>query len=403
MRMNVKQKQFPVRMISMATVFAIYAILYAFTHFHYELSDDVVLMRSFAGLVGGVYESFNGYTHTILAWPIHWLSMLFPAVTWFSVVQIALLAAASYIIVKSILCVVLEVWPFLLGGWVFAAGFLGCFVLAFLTGITYTTTTAVLGTAAVWRLLAVDFRESNARFIVEVVGSFLWLIASYALRQISVVPMLGFWLGAFACKAIFVQDISTGKKNRIQRLMASLTVCLLVLGGLAGIRAAEIRISGEKEYLDWMRARISCVDYGGIVNAGKAELDAAGWTENERRMAGNWYFLDEDMTTEAFEVLAQNTEMQTPLGAIKMIFGVLEKSRNMLYFALFLTFFCGASLICALLIEEKNIWAFIMPVGCAAAAGLEPWQGCQYSIFLGELEQSLKRLLCSFCAIRFAA
>ena len=30
-----------------------------FTHPHYDLNDDVLLMRSFGGMVGGVYENFN--------------------------------------------------------------------------------------------------------------------------------------------------------------------------------------------------------------------------------------------------------------------------------------------------------------------------------------------------------
>ncbi|HPR79486.1 MAG TPA: hypothetical protein PLR69_12885, partial [Candidatus Limiplasma sp.] len=88
--------------LSAVTAIGLYAVLYVFTHFHYDLNDDVILMRSFAGNVGGVRETFNLYTHTLMAWLLHGLSMLWPSVAWFSALQVCLLASATVAVLASV-------------------------------------------------------------------------------------------------------------------------------------------------------------------------------------------------------------------------------------------------------------------------------------------------------------
>ena len=112
--MDEQRNQSTIRATSAATVLVLYAVLWFCTNFHYDLNDDAILLRSFAGCVGGVYESFNAFTHTILAYALHGLSLLWPAFAWISVAQVALLAGAAYAMhsaVQQIACRALLPFP----------------------------------------------------------------------------------------------------------------------------------------------------------------------------------------------------------------------------------------------------------------------------------------------------
>ena len=80
-------KRWPQRLAAAATVAALLAYVLFCTNVHYDLGDDVLLARSFGGMVGGVFESFNYITHTFLGWLMHGLSLLWPGVAWFSVAR----------------------------------------------------------------------------------------------------------------------------------------------------------------------------------------------------------------------------------------------------------------------------------------------------------------------------
>ena len=94
-------KRWPQRLAAAATVAALLAYVLFCTNVHYDLGDDVLLARSFGGMVGGVFESFNYITHTFLGWLMHGLSLLWPGVAWFSVAQVAVLWISAYAAVLS--------------------------------------------------------------------------------------------------------------------------------------------------------------------------------------------------------------------------------------------------------------------------------------------------------------
>ena len=147
-------KRWPQRLAAAATVAALLAYVLFCTNVHYDLGDDVLLARSFGGMVGGVFESFNYITHTFLGWLMHGLSLLWPGVAWFSVAQVAVLWISAYAAVLSAMRaaqrLMLPAWC----GWLAAVAYLLGLAAEGLTSVTYTLTAAAAGGAAVWRLMA---------------------------------------------------------------------------------------------------------------------------------------------------------------------------------------------------------------------------------------------------------
>ena len=352
--------------LSVVTAIGLYAVLYVFTHFHYDLNDDVILMRSFAGNMGGVRETFNLYTHTLLAWLVHGLSLLWPSVAWFSALQVCLLAGATVAVLASITRQVRQAGRPLWLGWLMAVALVCCFLLPYLTSITYTTTAAVLGTAAVCMALAVDLYAHTAAVVRSVFLSFLWLLFAYMLRQVSAWPLLGFWLGALACVYILPARDS---RPPLRPVLIALFVCGLTLGLLFVIRVLDIRFSGQAAYLQWQQARISAIDYGGISNAPANALASVGWTESERQLALQWYFLDGNMTTQAFETLAQYAQTLSLRDAVRTLQRLIMRSGLTLSLLGLLLFGVAAAWLRGMLHRVRNGWYYLMPLGCAAATG----------------------------------
>ncbi|HPS82436.1 MAG TPA: hypothetical protein PLP25_11325 [Candidatus Limiplasma sp.] len=135
------------------------------------------------------------------------------------------------------------------------------------------------------------------------------------------------------------------------------------------IRILDIHFSGQAAYLQWQQARISAIDYGGISNAPAEALASVGWTESERQLALQWYFLDGNMTTQAFEILAQYAQTLSLRDAVRAILRLLTHSGLTLSLLGLLLFGVAVACVRGMLHHVRNGWQYLMPVGCAAATG----------------------------------
>ena len=165
-----------------------------YTGFAYAGSDDTPMLRSSMGYEGGEPSTFHLYLHTALAWLLWALAKLFPGVAWFSFLQLGFLWISAAVIVKS-LCQIARRrgLPMLLGA-LMGAGFLCCYAMYVSCLVSYTTTAALLGAAAVAQLWSVDATGEAPAIRRGVLASALLLLGGYCLRQLSVVPPLCFWL-----------------------------------------------------------------------------------------------------------------------------------------------------------------------------------------------------------------
>ena len=347
-------KRWPQRLAAAATVAALLAYVLACTNPHYDLGDDVLLARSFGGMVGGVYESFNYITHTFLGWLMHGLSLLWPDVAWFSVAQAALLWLSAYAAVlfamRAAQRLALPAWC----GWLAGMAYLLGLAAEGLTSVTYTLTAAAAGGAAVWRLMAVDWRAGYKAAVRGALGSGALLYGAYLLRAQAFLPSLCLWAGALAALGLM-------KRAPWRALGAGAAAVAL----LFGVSAA---------------ARTQAIDYGGLAAADAGALEAAGWTPEMAELALSGCLLDASVTTEALAALEPPEEAHTPQEALETLRVLFRRSRGAYWACAALAGLCALAALLALAGPRgSRLWPFLASagVGLAAAAMLVylAWMG----------------------------
>lgn len=346
-----------------AAVIAVYALFC--THPHYDLSDDVLLMRSFGGMVGGVCEQFNYITHTFLGWALGGLSALWPGAAWFTVFQLAVLAGAACGIVRyAMRCAQglgLAAWC----GWLAGTVFLAALVAEHATSVTYTLTAAVAGSAAIWALLAVDWTVGRRRAARGVFLSALWLFAAYLLREAAFLPSLAVWLGALAT-ALLVQ------KAPWRGVLAGALAAAALFGAAAGVRAVQLSAPENAAYLAWQEARTQAMDYGGLAAADEAAIAQAGWTPQMAELVLSGCLLDERVTTQALSLMQPPQDERSPEGAAQNLRILFRRSRTAYWACAAAMGMCAVAALLTLLAGRGDrLWPLLAAVGCGlGTAGL---------------------------------
>ena len=359
-------KRWPQRLAAAATVAALLAYVLFCTNVHYDLGDDVLRARSFGGMGGGVFESFNYITHTFLGWLMHGLSLLWPGVAWFSVAQVAVLWISAYAAVLSAMRaaqrLMLPAWC----GWLAAVAYLLGLAAEGLTSVTYTLTAAAAGGAAVWRLVAVDWQAGRKAAVRGALGSGALLYAAYLLRAQAFLPSLCLWVSALVALGLM-------KKAPWRALGAGAAAVAVLFGASAGVRVVQLSAPERASYLAWQAARTQAIDYGGLAAAEAEALEAAGLTPEMAELALSGCLLDASVTTEALAALEPPEEAHTPQEALETLRVLFRRSRGAYWACAALAGLCALAALLALAGPRgSRLWPFLASagVGLAAAAML---------------------------------
>lgn len=276
----------------------------------YMGNDDTFISKSFLGYFTGHAPDFHIFLHTFLTWFLSALSTAFPGVAWFSVWQLALLWLAATVLVKS-LC-----QSALLHGRSVWVGFgLGCWLLLliglqFCIRISFTTTAALLSAAAVAQILSVDYeRATDGSIVRSLLMSLLLLALLYSLRQITALPALAFCGVALAYVAW--DRFGLGKTRSLKPLLVATAAVAMAFGVLAGVRAVEIKQRGLEPLLEWEAASGEILDYEGMEGVPPAFYATLGWPGTEIGLVKDWYMLDSNITTEAYQAITAAHEAAT--------------------------------------------------------------------------------------------
>lgn len=296
-----------------------WGFLLCFSDIYFAANDDQFILRTMTGFQPDGAPDFHLYLHGMYVYPLRWLQRLFPGVAWFSLLEIVLLSLAMTVILKSILQCWLRSGHSMWTGLAMCASFSALYGLHYFARITYTVVGAMLGAAAAAQILSVDCQNVSDRSIIRSMLLAILLAAlCYGLRQLSILPVLGYCGIAFLLR--FFQCFSWGKqrKRSPRPMLAAAGLVVLVLGGLAAIREAEIQLKEKRTYLDWQQARISVIDYINLESLPKEALDTVGWTDEQRILLDKWNTMDEAISTEALRSVRKNwynSETTTSAGA----------------------------------------------------------------------------------------
>lgn len=375
-------------LLGAAVTTALFALLTALSNFRFENSDDAILLHAFMGFEGEP-ANFTLYTHTLLAYTFAALGKLWPGMAWYSLFQFGLLWVSGVVLVK---CMAQLAGKRLAAGlWGVAAGtvLLGVFIAFSFCRISYTTTAAAAGAAAVAQALTADVTSSRrGSFVKAWLGGLLLLLGAYSLRAVSVLPPLAFMLLLFVWQLINAgarretgagydrvssgggdgdaEQAATGGESKrlpLRSFLLVLAAFVLAFGGFIAIRKAEIAARGLQPYLDWQNARIQLMDYTDFqADTAPALAVDSGLTDAEVEMVRQWYFLDGNITTEALQAFAAAYPAQGTNGAFVSGFAFFRQNARYAYALGMLVLLCG---FCWLGKREKPI-----SVGLVATAAL---------------------------------
>ena len=278
----------------------------------YSTNDDAGILRAFMGYETGEPASFHIFIHGLLAWPLCFISNLFPNMPWFSYLQMALLALSCTVMAKSIMqCFVNRGRP-LWQGAVLAAVFLLTLCTKNISRLTFTQTAALLGAAAVAQMLSIRHDQGAWRVILGMMGALALVCLCYSLRLNALLPMVGF------CGLIFVllvwEHYGLGKwaRRSLRPMVISLIVIAVVLGGMVGARELELSDPERRSYLEWQDANTEIMDYIGVHNVPAEAFELVGWDAPMIAMAQDWCFVDSEISTDDFVRMSEYIHQQNP-------------------------------------------------------------------------------------------
>ena len=286
--------------------------LWLFAEPQYTGNDDTPILRSSMGFEGGEPAVYHLHTHAAFTWMLYGLAKLAPGVAWFSILQLFLLWFSQVVIVKS-LCRVARRKGFpLWAGAAVGALFLGAFALYVSCRITYTVTASLCGAAAVAWLAEADFSAGRRQIFPSVLGGGAMLLCCYFLRMSAALPAACFFLLVFALKFLAA---------RKKPALVSLCIVAALFAAAEGAQVLDIALQGVQDDLAWHDRRTALFDYTGFAEDVPDEtLAQIGWSRDELALVENWFFLNDNITADAFQALIdqQNAAKAAPTFASRL-------------------------------------------------------------------------------------
>ena len=290
--------------IALAMTAALFSLILLKMELRFGMNDDAFIQRSLMGYETGAPATWHLYVHGLLLWPIHLLYRLWPLMPWYAYGQLALLFLSLTVIAKSLMQCFLRYQKPLWAGAVLAAAFFVAFGLEYVTQFTFTYTAAMLGAAAVAQLFSIDFEHASPRQILwGMLGAAGLVSLCYAIRPDAPLPVLAY------CGLAFVFLFWDHRQSR-RTMLVSLSLIAAMLFSMVGFRLLETAANGSSAYIEWHNQRSRAQDFYGLGNVPEEVLAEVGWDETTLAMAQSWAFLDEDVSTEAFQTINRSFEEQ---------------------------------------------------------------------------------------------
>lgn len=297
----------------------LWGFLLCFSDIYFAANDDQFILRAMTGFQPGGAPDFHPFLLGFYVYPLRWLQRFFPGVAWYSLLELLLLALALTVILKSLLQCWLRAGRRLRTGLLLCAGYAALYGSNYLARVTFTVTGAMLGAAAVAQILSIDCQSASDRSLLRAMTlAILLLILCYGLRQLSLVPVLGYCGIAFLLRFCSFFGFGKQTKRSARPMLVAAGLALLILGGLFAGRALEIRLKQKQDALQWQQARSQVLDYINLKSLPSEALESVGWTDEQRILLDKWNTMDEAISTEALRSVRKNwynSETTTTAGA----------------------------------------------------------------------------------------
>ncbi len=301
----------------------------------YMMVDDGSIQNVFSGVFTGSPYPIQQYINVVLSYPITGLYRLFPNLPWWYIWYLAATAVGIFLIHLSLLKLSSKnrvFLPVVFGTIAFLD--IGFFIYA-IANITFTIVPAILG-AGMAALLFSRAEEESVRFEKWVfAGSLVGYILLFCTRRQSGLVLLCFILLAFL---YYYVSRDQDWKRKLLRIVLTFAVFILTSVALTQVNRAVQNAYQPEGFNSFNSARSAYLDYPHDSFEENPELyEEAGWDYDIYLLANSWCFLPEEVNTETFSYLSENSSDYTSsdmLGLMKEVYrDKLSRSVLMLYLA----------------------------------------------------------------------
>lgn len=309
-RCDKRHVRFLIALLTTAVCFLIAALSSTLS---YMTNDDAGIQSLLSGNVTGEPYITHQFINIILGAFISFLYKLLPQIQWWYVYSLLLLAVGIFMLHFCIIKICKDKKISLKVAILVIAVVDVSFMVYSIANVSFTTVPAVLGTGLVALLFASDNVENKRTLkwigCIVVIGYVLLLIhrsaSAYALICYILLGVLWNFTGRYKVDRKLVLRFGT-----VCMFFVLLTGCVTGLN-----KIADEKINGT-EFIQYNAARARYMDYGHDSYAENPELyEEAGWSEELYRLVGNWYFMDEAVTTENFNYLYENSKVKSSITA----------------------------------------------------------------------------------------
>lgn len=309
-RCDKRHVRFLIALLTTAVCFLIAALSSTLS---YMTNDDAGIQSLLSGNVTGEPYITHQFINIILGAFISFLYKLLPQIQWWYVYSLLLLAVGIFMLHFCIIKICKDKKISLKTAILVIAVVDISFMVYSIANVSFTTVPAVLGTGLVALLFASDNVENKRTLkwigCIVVIGYVLLLIhrsaSAYALICYILLGVLWNFTGRYKVDRKLVLRFGT-----VCMFFVLLTGCVTGLN-----KIADEKINGT-EFIQYNAARARYMDYGHDSYAENPELyEEAGWSEELYRLVGNWYFMDEAVTTENFNYLSENSKVKSSITA----------------------------------------------------------------------------------------
>ena len=328
------------------------------TNITYMTNDDTSIARTLSGMYSGKPFITHQFINIILGAFISTLYKLFSGIQWWFIYSYLLMIIGVFLIHLSIFKVCQKKKYKLSFALLVIAAISTVFLIYPLSNVSFTTVPAILGAGLVM-LLFVTAKSKNKLvnrlvYITEFIGFVLVLIH----RKDTGFAILCFILLGFLYK-ILLQNNSSIKKAIIKYLTICFSSILITLILIVSNSYATKSINGT-DFVEFNQARVRYIDYAySYCLANPTVFEKTSWDTNLRVMVSSWFFMDEEINTSTFNLLADeaNAHKASLYESVKKQFKNIYTSNS--YRLLIGAWLISALILLFVLIYNKSLFNLI--------------------------------------------
>ena len=275
-------------------------------------NDDTNIMRALSGDYSGIPTASHPFINVVLSVPCSVLYSIMPGIAWWPHVHLFALWAGIAVLLSSLFkAFTAKGLPL----WLPAA--IGAFFTFTLYGyaivrMTFTLTSAILGTGALSAILAFGTEEKDIRSpLLPLACAFLFAVGCFAFRNSAGISMLPFWLLGclYRLRALFRHCLPFRKY--LPALALPLLLCVAAVG-MDRVNTLGIEHFNGPTFMEYDDARSRYMDYAHDSYEENPGLYASvGWDKDLATLAESRFFIDERITPEAFRAIYEGSTIRT--------------------------------------------------------------------------------------------